>query len=79
MPDQPSEISLERAIVLAIREECAARGRSLSEVLAAAGVGADARAGLAWREVMALCRVLGLRPSELAARAEAIAQGETGR
>jgi hypothetical protein len=78
MSDQPSEISIERAMLAAIREECAARGRSLSDVLAAAGV-ADKRAVLAWREVMALCRVLGLRPSELTARAEAIAQGEAGR
>jgi hypothetical protein len=79
MPDQPSEIPLERAILVAIREECAARGRSPAEVLAAAGVAADEQTALAWREVMALCRVLGLRPSELTARAEAIAQGESGR
>lgn len=79
MPDHPSEIPFERAILVALREECAARGRSLSDVFAAAGVTADERAALAWREVMALCRVLGLRPSELTARAETIAQGETGR
>jgi hypothetical protein len=70
---------MERAMLAAIREECAARGRTLAEVLTAAGVAAEDRAALAWREVMALCRVLGLRPSELTERAEAIARGERGR
>jgi DNA-binding Xre family transcriptional regulator len=69
--------TLQRAMIAVVRDASEAGGRAAEDAFEAAGLSAQAVArieagerDLRFKEVVALCRAVGARPSEITARAE---------